>query len=225
MRVNPDQRTAMLQRVCERLEEGLSLARACAAEVKVRRSGAEESLKPATFMLWMRRYGLHGKPSKSDRLQGLMQARLGGSRDTSTLGGVGTSFNASIRTRLLADFDIHHGIKLWYCSSSPTAWLSDSGRVASEVVASNLRSLAEIRREVERYGDPQYGEAVDANDAATRAREAFPWLPEAIKRKRSKVAKRAEARDITDDAASESDSPPTNSADAASANTKPTDAT
>ncbi|MDI9403251.1 MAG: hypothetical protein QM516_05210 [Limnohabitans sp.] len=203
----------------------MSLARACTAEVKVRRTGAEESLKPATFMLWMRRYGVDGKPSKSSRLLSPTQARLGGSRDTSTLGGVGTSFNASIRTRLLADFDIHHGIELWYCSSSPTAWLSDSGRVASEVVASNLRSLAEIRREVERHGDPQYGEAVDANDAATRAREAFPWLPEAIKRKRSKVAKRAEARDITDGAASESDSPPTNSADAASGNTTPTDAT
>gem|GEM_PF-5116585 len=180
MRVNPTERAAMLQRVCARLAEGLSLARACAAEVKVRRTGTEESLKPATFMLWMRRYGVDGKPTKSSRLLGPMQARLGGSRDTSTLGGVGSSFNATIRTRLLADFDIHHGIELWYCSSSPTAWLSDAGRVASEVVASKLRSLAEIRREVEQYGDPQYGEAVDANDAAARAREAFPWLPDKI---------------------------------------------
>jgi len=181
MRVNPAERAAMLQRVCARLAEGLSLARACAAEVKVRRTGAEESLKPATFMLWMRRYGLQGTPSKSHRLLSPTQARLGGSRDTSTLGGVGSSFNATIRTRLLADFDVHHGVELWYCSSSPTAWLSDSGRVASEVVASKLRSLVEIRREVEQYGDSQYGEAVDADDAAARAREAFPWLPEAIK--------------------------------------------
>jgi len=170
----------MIARIRARLATGLSLADACVSEVK----GAE-SLKPATFMLWARRYGASATPpmrASSAYLKRPCLAVLGGDSISMTLGGVGTSFNAQIRTRLFAEFDPKRGMNLWYRSSSAIAQLSYDGRTQTEEVAEGLRSLREIRRAVEDFGDPQYGSGVDADDATRRARASFPWLPKRIRK-------------------------------------------
>ena len=179
MRVTPRQRTDMIARVRARLATGLSLADACASEVK----GAE-SLKPATFMLWARRYGRAATPpmpASSMHLKGPCLAVLGGDTMSMTLGGVGTSFNAQVLTRLFAEFDPKRGVNLRYRSSSAIAQLSYDGRTQTEEVAEGLRSLGEIRRAIADFGDPQYGRGVDADDATRRARASFPWLPKRIR--------------------------------------------
>jgi len=180
MRVTPRQRTDMIARVRARLATGLSLADACASEVK----GAE-SLKPATFMLWARRYGASATPpmrASSKYLKGSCLAVLGGDSIFMTLGGVGTSFNTEILTRLFAEFDPKRGVNLWYRSSSAIAQLSYDGRTQTEEVAEGLRSLGEIWRAVQGFGDPQYGSGIGADDATRRARASFPWLPNRIRK-------------------------------------------
>ncbi|MFM7262063.1 MAG: hypothetical protein ACKO3W_15860 [bacterium] len=179
MRVTPQQRMEMIARVRAKLVTGVSLADACASEIK----GAD-SLKPATFMLWVRRYARSAKPSmhaSSAHLKGPCLAVLGDDSEFVTLGGVGTSFNAQIRTRLFAEFDPARGVNLWYRSTSALAQISYDGRSQTEEIAEGLRSLREIRRAVEDFGDPQYGRGVDADDAIRRAHAAFPWLPTRIR--------------------------------------------
>jgi hypothetical protein len=196
MQVTAKERALIIARVCERLASGQSLKDACALETK----GAA-TLKPSTFMLWVRRYGRDGDASE-DRVDGEKVAQhkrtsarkrvpynrmlssksavLGGSDDWITLGGVGTSFRAHVWTKLIAEFSESEGIELYYRSSSFTAWIADSGRVTHEVVGSGLRSIEQIWEAVAAFGDPQYSEGVDSDRAADNAREAFPWLPEEI---------------------------------------------
>ncbi|MFM1866704.1 MAG: hypothetical protein RL591_112, partial [Planctomycetota bacterium] len=58
MQVTAKERALIIARVCERLATGQSLKDACALETK----GAT-TLKPSTFMLWVRRYGRDGGAS------------------------------------------------------------------------------------------------------------------------------------------------------------------
>lgn len=172
MRYTPESRTAKILAVRARLASGESLAKACTAE----------ELKPTTFIAWMRRFGPLGEGGKGYPRSISRSAVLGSIRDRVTMGGPGSSFNAWVTTRLVAEFDAKKGLELWFDSSSYSAWLSDTGRRAREGFHGGVGSIDELVSAVKEYGDAHRWLRFCPITAAEKAREAFPWLPERIER-------------------------------------------
>jgi hypothetical protein len=169
MKITPERRTETIKRICAHLVTGISLAEAC----------KNEKTKVTTFFAWMRKYGPEGTGGPGYPRPIKRTVVLGRDRDTITLGGVGTSFNATLRSRLCASFDPEEGIEFSMVSSSPLAQLSDEGRRVIEELASGIRSVEEADDAL-CGAETQFGVSFDSCIAADRLLRAFPWLPERI---------------------------------------------
>ena len=166
MRITPEHRTATILRVRGQIARGLSLADACAVE----------RVKATTFISWMRRFGRDGNGGAGYPTSITRRALLAGWSEHQTLGGMGTSFAARVRTRVFADFSPTRGIALVVVESSPSAWIGDGCRRTEDTIAESLRSITEIRDAAKALVDSADG----LDKIAERARAAFPWLPERI---------------------------------------------
>ena len=169
MSITPQKRTEKILRICARLPKGESLAAACEAE----------KTRVTTFIAWMRKYGPTGKGGKGYPRSIKRMAVLDRDIATITLGGVGTSFNATVRARLCASFDPKEGIEIWMVSTSPLAQLSDRGRRLVEPVASGIRSIDEAEDAICGV-ETRYRMGFCSCTARDRLEESFPWLPEEL---------------------------------------------
>ncbi|MFZ9915767.1 MAG: hypothetical protein ACO3IB_10605 [Phycisphaerales bacterium] len=170
MRYTPERRTELILAIRARLRTGASLAEACEAE----------KVKPTTFIAWMRRVGPEGTGGPGYPRRITQSVVLGKRRDRMTMGGPGSSFNAWVRTKLVAVFSAENGVELWFDNSSYSAWLSDSGRRSREGMHGGVSSIEEIGEAVREWNAANRWMRFDADDAVRTAREAFPWLPEVI---------------------------------------------
>jgi len=169
MSITPKKRTEKILRICARLPKGESLAAACEAE----------KTRVTTFIAWMRKYGPTGKGGEGYPRSIKRMAVLDSDRDRITLGGVGTSFNATVRARLCASFDPKEGVEIWMVSTSPLAQLSDRGRRLVEPVASGIRSIEEAEDAISGV-ETEFRMSFCDSTAIDRLEQAFPWLPKSL---------------------------------------------